>query len=112
MAANKSKTQSKIPANKFAQDDDLELVVDIPVVKVRCPGAFKGAMVLPSLDYTPFGVGMASNGEQAAAIKDWLAELGCDTQLRVIQMIPQNRVELFMKEWGKVSNVDLPKSKG
>lgn len=111
MATNKKK-QDTPPVNKFAQDDDLELSVEIPVVKVRFPGVFKGAMVLPSMDFAPTGLIMAEAEEQGPMIKRWLAELGCDKQLQVIEMMPQNKFEQFMKEWGKVSNVDLPKSKG
>lgn len=110
MAANKKSVVN--PENRFAQDDDLELSVEIPVVHVRLPGTYKGAMVLPSLDYAPTEMAMVPESKQAAVLTDWLASLGCEKQLQIIKSIPGNKFELFTQQWGKESSVDLPKSKG
>lgn len=104
--------RSSKPENLEVEDEELELIVEIPTVRVGFSKAIKGTMILPSLDYAPTGLGLVSPEDRGAALYEWLLDCGRLKEALILKKLPNKFFEEFQDTWAKASKVSLPKSAG
>lgn len=75
---------------------------------------FEGEFTLPALEHMPNGVprSLGSNGDVAGKLPAWLKDAGTEEEaIDAIAELDGEEFNTFMEEWGKGSEITLPKSK-
>lgn len=75
---------------------------------------FEGEFKLPALENMPNGVprSLGANGDVAGKLPAWLADAGVEEEaIEAIATLDSEEFSTFMEEWGKGSEITLPKSK-